>query len=67
MLLQLKMEKEKINRKREQWDIKIGPMMKKVLIKQREKIKEATYGIEKSSDYTAGEIIAKKILDNDLI
>ncbi len=53
--------------RREQWDIKIGPLMKKVLIKQREKIKEATYGIEKSSDYTASEIIAKKILDNDLI
>ena len=61
------MEEEKANGKREQWDIKIGPLMKKVLIKQREKIQEATYGIEKSSDYTAAEIIAKKILDNDLI
>jgi len=61
------MVKEKNSSAREQWDIKIGPLMKKVLIKQREKIKEATYGIEKSSDYKAAEIIAKKILDNDLI
>ena len=61
------MEEGKNNGKREQWDIKIGPLMKEVLIKQREKIKEATYGIESSSDYTAAEIIAKKILDNDLI
>lgn len=60
-------EEEKTNGRREQWDIKIGPLMKKVLIKQREKIREATYGMEKSSDYTAGEIIARKILDNDLI
>ena len=58
---------EKQNGKREQWDIKIGPLMKKALIKQRERIKEATYGIENSSDYKAAEIIAKKILDNDLI
>ena len=64
---QLNMTEEKTNGKREQWDIKIGPLMKKVLIMQREKIREATYGIEKSSDYTASEIIAKKILDNDLI
>lgn len=61
------MEEQKVSNRREQWDTKIGPLMKKVLIKQREKIKEATYGIEKSSDYTAAEIIAKKILDNDLI
>ncbi len=58
---------EKSSGKREQWDIKIGPIMKKVLIRQREKIKEVTYGIEKSSDYTAAEIIAKKVLDNNLI
>ena len=64
---QLKMAEEKNKGKREQWDIKIGPLMKKVLIKQRIKIREATYGLEKSSDYTASEIIAKKILDNDLI
>lgn len=61
------MAKEKISIKREQWDIKIGPIMKKALIKQRQKIKEATYGVEKSSDYTAAEIIAKKVLDNDLV
>lgn len=58
---------EKNNKKREQWDIKIGPIMKQVLVKQREKIKEVTYGVETSSDYKAGEIIAKKVLDNDLI
>lgn len=61
------MEEEENQGKREQWDIKIGPLMKNVLIKQRKKIRDATYGIEKSSDYTAAEIIAKKILDNDLI
>lgn len=61
------MEEEKINNRREQWDIKIGPLMKKALIKQREKIKEATYDLEKSSDYTAAEILAKKIFDNGLV
>lgn len=47
--------------KREEYVIKIGPLLKAVVDEQRRMIKEATYNICKSSDWEAGEIIAKKV------
>jgi len=46
----------------EDFTIRIGPLLKKVIEKQKEQIKEATYDICNPSDYEAGEIIAKKFI-----
>ena len=62
----LLMEKQKV-KKRETYSTKIGPLLKNVFVKQKEKIKTVTYDCVNSSDYEVGEIIAKKILDNKLI
>ena len=53
--------------KREEFVIKIGPLLRKVVNSQKESIKKATYGVDNSSDYVAGEIIAKKVLEHELI
>lgn len=47
--------------KKEEFTVRIGPLLKKSLEKQKEKISEVTYDCVKSSDYEAGEIIAKKV------
>lgn len=39
---------------------RIGPLLRQVLDKQKELIKEATYDCVKTSDVEAGEVIAKK-------
>ena len=46
----------------EEFTIRIGPLLRKILNQQKEQIKEATYSCVKPSDYEAGEIIAKKFL-----
>jgi hypothetical protein len=46
--------------KREQYVIMIGPLLKKVLDEQIERIKEVTYFSSEPSYYQAGEVIAKK-------
>ncbi len=51
----------KENTKRETYVAKIGPLLKEVLNRQRKIIKEATYDVCNSSDWEAGEIIAKKV------
>ncbi len=51
----------KDNNKRETHVVKIGPLLKKVLDRQKELIKKATYDVCESSHWEAGEIIAKKI------
>lgn len=56
----------KEHNKREEYVVKIGPLLKKALESQREKIKKALYNVDDSSDYTAGEIIAKKGFDAGL-
>lgn len=52
---------DKETTKRESYVVKIGPILKKVLDKQRELIRDATYDVCDSSDWEAGEIIAKKV------
>lgn len=53
--------------KREEFIIKIGPLLKEVLEKQKEIIKETTWDCVKPSDYEVGEIIAKKLTESKLI
>lgn len=53
--------------KREFFIAKIGPLLRKVLDKQRENIKNETYEICDSSDWEAGEILAKKITEGKLV
>lgn len=47
--------------KKEEFTIRIGPLLKKTIEKQKNLIKEATYDCVESSDYEAGEIVAKKV------
>jgi len=56
--------KSKQNNKREEYKVTIGPLLKQILKEQKINIKEAGYGCLKPSDYDAGEIIAKKIIQN---
>lgn len=54
-------QKQKLG-KREEYIIKVGPLMIKALEQQKKKIADVTYNVCKSSFYEAGEILAKKIL-----
>ena len=47
--------------KKEEYTARIGPLLRKKLDKQKEKIKDVTYNCMEVSDYEAGEIIAKKL------
>jgi hypothetical protein len=53
--------------KREEYVIKIGKLLKEVLERQKGKIKSVTYDCVNPSDFEAGEIIAKKIIENKLV
>ena len=57
------MEEEKKKEKREEHSVKFGPLLRRALDEQRESIRQATYDVCESSDYEAGEIIAKKVLN----
>lgn len=57
---------EKKNKKEGHWT-RIGPLLKEVFEKQKQNVEKATYSCVKTSDYEAGEIIAKKIKDNNLV
>ena len=52
---------------KENYVVKIGPLLKNMLDKQKENVKRETYDVCNTSDYEAGEIIAKKIIENKLI
>jgi len=58
---------EETNKKREEFVIKIGPLGKAMLDKQKKIIKEATWDCVKASDYEALEIIAKKVTEKNLL
>lgn len=45
----------------------LGPLMEKVLNKQRERVIEACYGHANPSYKEIGEILAQKILDKGLV
>ena len=53
--------------KREEFVIRVGPLLKGVLDKQTEIIKDTTWECVNASDYESGEIIAKKIIENRLV
>ena len=46
----------------QEYTIRIGEKLRKVLDQQKKQIEEATYNCVKPSDLEAGEIVAKKIL-----
>lgn len=58
----LKMTEKNEKKKRDEFTIKIGPLLKKILEQQKENIVKAGFGCLKPSEYDAGEIIAKKIM-----
>ncbi len=47
--------------------VRIGPLLKKVLNKQKENVMKETYDVCKSSEWEAGEIVAKKVIENKLV
>jgi hypothetical protein len=53
---------QKQKTKREEFVIRIGPLLKKALEEQGQKIKEHTYNVCEPSYYDSGEVLAKKIL-----
>ena len=59
--------KNKRREEKKEFTITIGVLLKEVLKKQKENINKLTYGCVKSSDYEAGEIIAKKMIENKLV
>ncbi len=61
------MEEENNKTKREEFVIKVGPLLKKVLDTQKEIIKKTTWNCVSASDYESGEIIAKKVTEGKLV
>lgn len=53
--------------KAEAYRIRIGPKLRKVLDMQKKIVQEFTYETVKPSYYEVGEIIADKILKNNLV
>ena len=49
--------------KKEEFTIRIGPKLKKVFEKQKSIIRDVTHNVCEPSDWEAGEIIAKKVMD----
>ncbi len=47
--------------------VRIGPLLKNMLDKQKQNVKKETYDVCKSSEWEAGEILAKKIIENKLV
>lgn len=51
----------------EEYTVRIGKRLREVLDIQKKRIKEVTYDIVNASDLEAGEILADKILKNNLV
>jgi len=60
-------EQTEKNSKKEGYNTRIGPLLKKLFEKQKKIVKETTWGCMNPSDYEVGEIIAKKIIEKKLI
>jgi len=54
-------------KKREEYPTRIGPLLKKILEKQKQIVKDATWECINPSDYEVGEILAKKILKGNIL
>ena len=52
---------------KENHNVLIGPLMKKAMDKQKESIIEVTMGVCDPSYWDAGEILAKKLFESNLI
>ena len=59
--------KNKRREEKKEFTITIGVLLKEVLEKQKENITKLTYGCVRSSDYEAGEIVAKKMKEKKLV
>ena len=60
------MEEEK-NGKKEGHNTRIGPLLKKLFEKQKQIIKKTTWECINPSDYEVGEIIAKKMIEGNVL
>ena len=61
------MGEKQIKVKRKEFYIRIGPLLKEFLYKEKEIIKNVSYDCVTSSEWEAGEILAKKITVAKLI
>jgi len=61
------MEEENNKIKREEFVTRIGPLLKKVFKTQKEIIEKTTWDCVNPSDYEVGEIIAKKVIECNLM
>lgn len=52
-----------VDKEKNSFVIRVGKKMMEVLNLQKKQIEEATYDVVKASDYEAGEILAKKFLN----
>lgn len=59
--------KENGNGETKRYTVLIGEKLKEVLDQQIANINKATYDVVKGSYYEAGEIIAKKLIQNNLV
>ena len=62
-----KTEGETGERQRDIYIMRIGPLLKKILEKQKENVNRATYECVNPSNYDAGEILAKKVIQKGLV
>ena len=53
--------------KKKAFTVRIGPLMRQCLDKQKSSIKSMAYNVLETSDFMAGEVLARKILDNQLV
>lgn len=53
--------------KRKEYPVLIGEKLKDCLDRQKESIKEISYGVLEVSYYNAGEVLAEKILKNNIV
>ncbi len=56
-----------VEKEKKEYYVRIGPLLKDVLDKQKQNVKRETYDVCKSSEWEAGEILAKKIVENNLV